>query len=229
MIPKTPILTTFVFFGLLLVLTSCSSIVRREAPSLSHVHIGHAVTAWEPAPNKQGLLVAAELYCIEAKANSDLMLEAAANGQLSEMKYHLSNIASLVDPTLVAQSSNEPYGLRKLMAESVVHLKVASEIFDASPNVRRTMAEINVRGEKISSKIDELQIFLELALESENVSEMKFYSEEISRLLTTIGGQPADESTYGIQQFHEDIAAMIAREDPPYQTIDKLYLFSIGI
>ncbi len=119
------------------------------------------------------------------------------------MKYHLSNIAALVDPALVAQSSNQPYGLRKLMFESLVHLKVASEIFDASPNVRRTLAEMNVRGEQISSNIDELQAFLELALESDSVAEMKFYSEEISSLLTTIGGQRADPSTYGIQQFRE--------------------------
>lgn len=229
MMPKSRLLKTFVFFGLLLVLASCSSIVRREAPSLSHIHIGHAITAWEPAPNKQGLLVAAELYCIEAKANGDLMLEAAKKGQLSEMKYHLSNIAVLVDPALVDENSSKQYGLRKLMSESLVHLEVASKIFDASLNVQRTTAEINVRGEKISSKIEELQVFLELALESVAVSEMKIYSEEISSLLTEIGGQTADTSIYGIQQFREDIDSMIAREDPPYQTIDKLYLFSIGI
>jgi hypothetical protein len=58
---------------------------------------------------------------------------------------------------------------------------------------------------------------------------LKIYSEEIAYLINTITRLPAENADYGIYQFRRDIDAMIAREDPPYQTIDKYYLFSIGI
>lgn len=214
-------------------LASCSTIVRKEPPTLSHVHIGHAITGWESAPNGQGLLVAAELFGIEANANCELMLEAAKISDIDGMKSHLSNIATVINPGMANTASvntgvNE-YGLRQLMAESLVHLKIASEIFDASPNVQRTMAGIHVKGQNIVSIIDELQLFTESALESDDVDELKIFTEEIARLTSAVTGQSADVPSYGIQQFRQDIDAMIAREDPPYQTIDKYYLFSIGI
>lgn len=213
----------------LLMLASCSFIFRKDEPSLSHVHIGHAITAWEPAPGSQGLLDAAELYGIEAKANSDLMLEAAEDGDIEGVKKHLSSIAKIVDPNLVTADLTDEYGLRRLQAESLVHLKVASEIFDASPNIRRTMAELNVKGQKILSNIDELEVFIQSAFESDNIRGLKIHAEEIANTIRKITGQPAGTAVYGIRQFRQDIGAMIAQEDPPYQTIDKYYLFSIGI
>lgn len=215
--------------GVLVLLTSCSSVVRKQEPTLSHVHIGHAITGWEAAPNNQGLLVAAELYAIEAKVNCDLMLEAAANGEKQSVKDYLSVLSELISPTSAVDARTSNYGMRRLFAESLVHLNVASEIFDASLNVRRTMAELRVKGQQILNRIDELEVFLDSALASDDIDELKIYAEEIASLMGQISGQSDNSSDYGILQFRRDIEAMIAREDPPYQTINKFYLFSIGI
>ncbi|NND89924.1 MAG: hypothetical protein HKN42_03610 [Granulosicoccus sp.] len=215
--------------GTLLVLVSCSAVYRKEAPTLSHVHIGHAITGWEQAPRKQGLLTAAELYGIQAYANGELLLDAANKGDIESITVYLSSIAEIVDPQLVDPDAEEEFGLRRLLAEAMVHLKIASEIYDASPNVQRTMANLNVKGEKIVNNVDELGVFIESALASDDSNELKIYAEEIARMTGSISGQSKDTASYGIHQFRQDIDAMIAREDPPYETIDKIYLFSIGI
>jgi len=226
---KTTTLYRVTLFGLLILATSCSSIVRKEEPSLSHVHIGHAITGWESAPNKQGLLVAAELFAIEAKANSDLMLEVAKQGNTNDVKEYMSNIMKIVDPTMADPDLPAAYGLRRSLAEALLHLKVASEIFDASQNVRRTMANSYVKGQGIVNNIDELSVFLETAQQSTDSDELILFAEEISRLMNMITGDLTKSEGYGVQRLRQDVDAMVAREDPPYQTIDKFYLFSIGI
>jgi len=206
---------------------SCSAVVRKDAPTISHVHIGHAITAWADAPKKQGLLVAAELFSVSAATNSELLLEATRNGDLAKSKQFLYEIALNVDPAYFDESLEEEYGLRRATAEATTHLRLAADVFDASANVQRTVTRTNIKAKEIIDKSDELSAFLEVGLETDNIEELEIIAEEITLLVNAIAGGPENESSYGLYNFREDIENMVAREDPPYETVDSYYLFNL--
>jgi uncharacterized lipoprotein YmbA len=52
----------------LLAMAGCS----HRAPTIAHVHIGHAMTGWHDTPGKQGLFIVAEQKAAEALAAAQL-------------------------------------------------------------------------------------------------------------------------------------------------------------
>src|ERR1700743_3254520 len=64
-----------------------------RAPTIAHVHIGHAITGVHVTPNKEGYLVTAERRAAEAV---DLANRAAASGDLDEIK---RDVAAAVQDT----------------------------------------------------------------------------------------------------------------------------------
>ena len=241
--------------ALTLALAACSSLVKRDTPSIAHVHIGHAITGWPLAPNKQGLLVVAEIESVKASTNAELMLESARDGDLANAKRYLREVVRSVDPMLLDPdrdfrsgagdhtgdhagrhasgtdgsdaSAGGDYGLRRATAEAVTHLKLASEVPDASANVQRTIARGNVRANRIVDRVDELVAFMDAGLRSEDVGELEVIAEEIALVLRQVAGGPELENVYGLYEFREDIESMVEREDPPYQTVDAWYLFNL--
>jgi len=248
--------TALATIGLSLALAACGSLVKRDTPSIAHVHIGHAITGWPLTPNRQGLLVVAEIESVKAATNAELMLEAARDGDLVNAQRYLRQVVQSVDPMLLDpdrrqadaggegtdthahgatsgtggsdESAGGDYGLRRATAEAVTHLKLASEVPDASANVQRTVARGNVHASRIVDRADELVAFMDAGLRSDDVIEMEIIAEEMALVLRRIAGGPdmADE-VYGLYEFREDIEAMVEREDPPYQTVDAWYLFNL--
>lgn len=210
-----------------LVLTSCASVVNRETPSIAHIHIGHAITGWPLAPKKQGLLVVAELAAIEAATTSELMLKAAREGNLERARKFLRETARAVEPGFLDRTPSNDYGLRKAAAEAITHLQLASESEDASPNVQRTVTATRVRAEDLIDRSDELLAFLDAGAKAETNEEMEIIAEEIVRTLKAIAGGPESADSYSLYNFRNDIEAMVARENPPYQTVDTYYLFNL--
>jgi len=231
-------------------LAACASLVQRDTPSISHVHIGHAITAWPLTPNRQGLLVTAELDSVIATTNAELMLEAAREGDLGNAQRYLREVVASVDPELldplrdpdappaphthggsgtggVDRSRDGRYGLRRATAEAVTHLKLASEVPDASANVQRTVARGNVRAQRIVDRADELVAFMDAGLRSTDPAEMEVIAEEIALVLRQIAGGPELPNVYGLYEFREDIEAMVEREEPPYRTVDSWFLFNL--
>lgn len=212
-------------------LSSCASMVNsmvsRDAPTISHIHIGHAITGWPQAPNKQGLLVAAELGAIKAAASSELMLKAARNGNMESAQKYLNDVALAVDPGFLDGIPSNEYGLRKSAAEAITHLQLASEVEDASSNVQRTVAANVVKAQDLIDRSDELLAFLDAGAKSQSIDEMEIISEEIVRTLKRIAGGPDALDSYSLYNFREDIEAMVEREDPPYKTVESYYLFNL--
>lgn len=233
--------------GLSVALSACGSLIKRDTPSVAHVHIGHAITAWPLTPNRQGLLVVAEIESVKAATNADLMLEAAREGDLDNAKRYLREVVKSVDPVLLDPdassrsrtgdgdsgtdgsdlSAGGDYGLRRATAEAVTHLKLASEVPDASANVQRTITRGNVHAARIVDRADELVAFMDAGLSSNDVAEIEVIAEEIALVLRQIAGGPEFEGVYGLYEFREDIEAMVEREDPPYETVDSWYLFNL--
>lgn len=214
-----------------LAISSCSSLVNsvvsRDAPTIAHIHIGHAITGWPLAPNKQGLLVAAELSAIKAAASSELMLRAARDGNMERSQKYLNEVATAVDPGFLSGVPTNEYGLRKAAAEAITHLQLASEVEDASANVQRTVTANVVKAQDLIDRSDELLAFLDAGAKTQSIEEMEIISEEIVRTLKRIAGGPDSLDSYSLYNFREDIEAMVEREDPPYKTVESFYLFNL--
>ncbi len=208
-------------------LTSCASMVNRQPPTISHIHIGHAITAWPMAPRKQGLLVVAELTAIEAATNAELMLKAAREGNMERAKKFLSETAKAVDPGFLSRTTSNEYGLRKAAAEAITHLRLAAEVEDASPNVQRTVAATRIKAEDLIDRSDELLAYLDAGSKAQTQEEMEIIAEEIVQTLKSIAGGPEATDSYSLYNFRNDIEAMVAREDPPYETVESYYLLNL--
>ncbi|MFK7860711.1 MAG: hypothetical protein AB8B64_17965 [Granulosicoccus sp.] len=208
-------------------LVSCATIVNREPPSISHIHIGHAITGWPQAPKKQGLLVVAELSAIAAATTGELMLKAARDGDMERARKFLNETAKSVDPGFLSDSNSSEYGLRKAAAEAITHLQLASETDDASANVQRTVTNTTIKASDLIDRSDELLAYLDAGSNAQSVGEMEIIAEEIVRSLKTIAGGPETSGSYSLYDFREDIESMVERENPPYQTVESFYLFNL--
>ncbi len=208
-------------------LTSCATVLNREQPSIAHIHIGHAITGWPFAPKKQGLLVVAELSAITAATTGELMLKAAREGNMERAKKFLVETSNAVDPGFLDETKSEEYGLRKAASEAITHLQLASDMDDASANVQRTVTNTTIKAIDLVDRSDELLAYLDAGSKAQSIEEMEIIAEEIVRSLKAIAGGPDVQSSYSLFNFREDIEAMVAREDPPYQTVDSYYLFNL--
>lgn len=210
------------------ILSSCSSVVRKDAPTIAHVHIGHAITAWNDTPGRQGLLVVAELAAVTAETNSQLMLKAARDGDIAKTKRFLEQIAMALDPQYYdPEGSENAYGIRRGTAEAMTHLTLSAGVFDATPNVQRTVTQTNVRAQDILDSADELAVYISAGLESNEALELEIIAEEVSLLVRSIAGGPEYPDIYGLYNLRQDIEQMIAREEPPYEIVDSYYLFNL--
>lgn len=208
-------------------LTGCGTVVRKNAPTIAHIHIGHALTGWPSTPKNQGLLVFAELTSIAASTNGELMLRATRDGNMERAQKYLYETTKAVDPSLLSDSSAGEYGLRRAAAEAITHLKLASEVNDASSNVQRTITQTNIKATDLIDRSDELLAFLEAGSKAQSIEEMEIIAEEIVRTLKSISGGPDIQNNYGLYNLREELEAMVAREDPPYATVDSYYLFNL--
>ena len=219
---------TFILGMLIALLSvSCATVLRKDPPTIAHVHIGHAITAWEAAPQNQGLLVVAELAAVEADTNSQLMMRAVRSGDMAKAKGFLQQIAVALDPQTYDPEQPEGYGIRRGTAEAMTHLKLASGVFDATSNVRRTVAQTNIRAQDILDRADELAVFVDAGLKSDDKEELTIIADEVATMVKSIASGPDTPELYGLFNLREDIESMIKREDPPYETVDTYYLFSL--
>jgi hypothetical protein len=210
-------------------LAGCASVVRTDAPTIAHVHIGHALTGWFDTPNKNGLLVTAEQEATIAAANAELLIEAATRGDLAASKKLLNNIGHALDPETYPQGNGKGYGLRKATNGAISHLKFAADSADASNNVLRSVAKTSIVADSALEKCDEALILVEEALSIDDLDILAELGRELRDLTNDIAGGPDKSSAdaYGLFEFRSDIEDMVDREDPPYTTVESFYLFNL--
>ncbi|MET0534009.1 MAG: hypothetical protein ABW171_07265 [Steroidobacter sp.] len=210
---------------LLLSLLPTAGCVTRP-PSIAHVHLGHALTAVHVTPNRDGYLVVAQTRAEEAHAAS---LRAQTSGTLDELKV---NVATVV----AASSSEEGFGLKQSLVLAANHVSFAATSEDASANVRQAAP---VFAQDISRLVERCELVALLGKDvalSDSREEAALLAEEIDKLtLANLQGEDVDSdgkvgaapTEYGVKQLRAEFDTMIAREDPPYRTVDQWYLFNL--
>jgi len=204
-----------------LFLTGCVT----RPPTIAHVHLGHALTGVHVTPGKVGYLSVAEEQAQKIVAAAQAAVKSNA---LPQIKADLATAAK-------AAVSEEEFGLRPAMVQAANHISFAAESSDASDNVRTEAVRFAKNIQGVVERCDLIGLLAKDAANSNRLDEAKALAVEIEQLARqNIDGVDSNKNglmdlpkEYGIKQLRKEIADMIAREDPPYRTVDQFYLFNL--
>jgi hypothetical protein len=207
------------------VLATASGCVTRP-PTIAHVHLGHALTGVHVTPNRDGYLLLAGTRAKEAYAAAQ---QAAAGKTLEEMK---ASVASVLGAT----SSEENFGLKQSLVLAANHVSFAATSDDASTNVQ-TSAPVFARDiARVVERCELIALLGNDVVTGKSQEEATVAVEEIVKLTqANLEGEDSDRdgklgsipTEYGVTQLRSEFDIMIAREQPPYRTIDQWYLFNL--
>jgi hypothetical protein len=219
-----------IFVLAVLVANGCA----HKAPTIAHVHVGHALTGWHSTPDKEGFFVVAE-----NQAKRALDVAQNATGRDDDIDALKADIALVVEATNPERKIDEPkqrYGVKQALNGAVNHIGFAGDSDDASENVS-TSAEAFVSN--ATTVLDRCDLIAALGSDIEDASsqdEASVLAEEVLILSRAnvygedsdgdgvIGSNPGE---YGLVQLRKELDAMVDREDPPYRTVDSWYLFNL--
>jgi hypothetical protein len=200
--------------------------VSRRPPTVAHVHIGHAITGVHVTPNKEGYLVSAEH---RAQETVDYTAKAAASHDLAEIKRNIAQASQSTD-------SEESFGVKESMVMAVNHVTFAATSDDATLNVQKAAPQFASDSRRVIERCDLIVLLSKDVQSSTSVNEASVSVSEIAKLAqANLSGDDSNgdgvagsvPSEYGLVQLRKELEAMIARENPPYVTVDQWYLFNL--
>ena len=209
----------------LLALIAASGCVTRP-PTIAHVHVGHALSGVHVTPGQAGYLLVAEE---RAAAVRDLSQKALAANALPQVK---TDVAAAVAATI----SDDEFGLRHSLVQASNHITFAATSEDASANIRASAPQFARDIVRVVERCELIGLLGKDVASTSNVQEARTLAAEIARLAQqnldgedtdgdgVVGAKPAE---YGMKQLRVRLDEMIAREDPPYRTVDQTYLFNL--
>lgn len=209
----------------LFTLVIASGCVTRP-PTIAHVHVGHALTGVHVTPGQAGYLLVAEERAVAVR---DLAQKAATDTSLPQIK---ADVASAVTTTV----SEDSFGLRHSIVQASNHITFAATSDDASANIRASAPQFARDIVRVVERCELIGLLGKDVASTTNVQEAQTLAAEIAKLAHQniegedgdgdglVGGKPAE---YGMKQLRARLSEMIAREDPPYRTVDQTYLFNL--
>lgn len=214
-------------------LTGCST----RSPTIAHTHIGHAMTGWHDTPEQAGLFTVAKKKAKEAFESAESA--AQHNKSIEDIKADTEKIIAATDPQRTISTagiSQPPYGLRQALTGSVDHISFAASSDDASHNVQEFAVLFAKNAQGIIERCDLIITLSDDILRSSSREEVVILAKEVQLLakanlqgLDVNGNKSVGDSVdeFGLRQLEIELLAMIAREDPPYTTVDTWYLFNL--
>jgi hypothetical protein len=209
----------------LLALLAASGCVSRP-PTIAHVHVGHALSGVHVTPGQAGYLLVAEE---RAAVVRELAQKAATATTLPQIK---TEVAAAVTATV----SDDAFGLRHSLVQASNHITFAATSDDASANIRASAPQFANDIVRVVARCELIGLLGKDVESTTNVQEAQTLAAEIARLAQqnldgedadgdgVVGSKPAE---YGMKQLRTRLDQMIAREDPPYRTVDDTYLFNL--
>jgi hypothetical protein len=211
-----------VMLSLPLLLSACVT----RPPSIAHVHLGHALTGVHVTPNKEGYLLVAE-----EQANDIVALARKATTAQG-----LADVKQAVAAAVLATNSQSEFGLKHSLVMASNHISFAATSSDASTNVQQSAPVFARNTVRVVERCELIGLLGKDVEASASVQEAQLLAAEILALATAnrdgedankdgaIGGDPAE---FGMKQLRAELDGIIARESPPYRTVDQWYLFNL--
>ena len=204
-------------------LVGCAS----QAPSIAHVHVGHAITGAHDTPSKQGYFVLAEERAAAAMTLATKALE--PNLALEQIQASLMEVNNLVN-------ARADYPLNAALKEAAGHITYAAESDDASENVKKGAATFAISIDDVLYRNSLIKLYSTDAGRARSLTDAVELAKEIAKLArSNIQGQDLDRSgiigdaprEQGLAQMRLALDKMVASENPPYRTVDRWYLFNL--
>jgi hypothetical protein len=195
-------------------------------PSVAHVHLGHALTGVHVTPGRQGYLLVAEKQAEDVHA---LAKQASAASDLVQLK-------GAVAAAVKATNSEEDFGLKHSLVMAANHISFAATSPDASANVQKSAPIFATDTVRVVARCELIALLGKDVEASKSVGEAQLLAAEIATLaLANLEGEDADKdgvvggkpAEYGMKQLRAQLDGLIARESPPYRTVDQWYLFNL--
>jgi len=213
--------------GVIVAASFFASACTSQAPTIAHVHIGHAITGHATTPNQEGFFQLAEEQAVAAVAivdgfNTASPSPAALNRQLESLWASLQ--------------FGDKFGFNQALQEAANHMVYAANSDDATANIRSGAKEFEDAIQGILVRTDLIELYINEAKNNSSAEETAQYAMEIATLVrTNLNGEDIDANgrigdtpdEYGIRQLRSDIDVMIAAENPPYRTVDRWFLFNL--
>jgi hypothetical protein len=192
------------------------------------------MTGWHDTPDKEGLFVVAE----KKAAESLKYAQAASDGSrdLSRIKTDIAHARTLSDGDAMGNEQKAQYGVKQALAGAVSHIAYAATSPDATANTRAFADGFATNAAGVIDRCDLITALSSDISATESVEEAGLLAPEIQKLArANIRGEDLDgdgivgssANEYGLVQLRRDIEGMIAREDPPYATVNAWYLFNL--
>jgi hypothetical protein len=197
-----------------------------RAPTIAHVHIGHAITGVHVTPNQEGYLVTAERRGGQAVEFSRI---AAGSTDLAVIK---QNVAAAVKAT----DSADDFGVKQAIVMAANHITFAATSDDATVNVQQAAPVFAVHITRVVERCELIVLLGKDVEASTSATEAAVSVVELSKLTqANVSGDDSNgdgvvgsvASEYGLVQLRKELEAMVARENPRYVTVPQWYLFNL--
>jgi len=200
--------------------------ITAHPPTIAHVHIGHALTGVHITPDHKGYVLVAEQRADEGLAAARSAVEAT----------NLADLKSAIAATVASSDSSDNFGVKQSITLAANHISFAATSPDASANVIAFAPVFKSNIAPVIQRCDYIDLLGKDVAASTTMKEASALAREILRAAAANvegddtagtgvkGSTPAD---YGVAQLRRDLVAMIARESPPYRTVDQWYLFNL--
>jgi hypothetical protein len=205
-----------------------------QAPTVSHVHIGHAMAGWYDTPNKQGLFTVAEEKAADALKSAQVAV--GNTGDLEGIKANIYRTRVFTEAETAPKGEGVKYGVKEALSGAVDHIGFSADAADATANVKSFAKGFGPDAAGVLNRCDLIVALSGDVSTSTSAQQAELLAQQIEKLArANINGEDLDgdgvigsrPDEYGLVQLRRDIDAMIAREDPPYTTVDSWYLFNL--
>lgn len=198
-----------------------------HAPTIAHIHLGHTVTGVEGTPGDVGFLTVAQKSAEQALDRAE---QALADGQsLVAIKEHIAAVNRITN-------TDEDVAVTKALDHAMAHIRFAAETDDSSENVRNSSPELQTLTEGIFYRSNLITLYAQDLVAIDSQEDGRVVAEQVQQLThANLNGEDSDDdgkigdkpAEMGMVQLRAEVDAMIAREDPPYVTVDRWYLFNL--
>jgi hypothetical protein len=192
---------------------------------------------WHDTPDQAGLFVTAERTAQTALQAAESA--SRAGNDLGAVKSDINLVIEAtdpVDPSAEVQRPKVEYGVKNALTGAVQHIEFAAESRDASANIRSSAAAFSRHAVAVLDRCDLITGLGGDVLRADSSEVARLLADEILTLARAnvygedsngdgvVGSSPEE---YGLMQLRAELESTIAREDPPYTTVERWYLFNL--